>query len=292
MSVSLTGSLKRATLAVIGGSVLLTALVFPGQARAAFPGRNGKIVYDAGNSQTDIWKMDPDGTHRVRLTRGPQQDYDAAWSPNGRMLVFVRNGDIFKMRGDGSRIRRLTNNAALDTDPAWSKNGRRIVYSTSAGPGPDSEIAHMSRNGSDRQVVTSNDFEDSAPVWSPAFNVIAYTSFRDGTFQVRAMNANGSEDGVWDSDPGGSLYPDWSPAGGAVVFERGFPSDLWVTDGGFAVQLTNTGANELTPVYSPNQRKIAYMKNGRIWIMTSSGNNQHPVPHTGQSEANPDWQPK
>ena len=107
------------------------------------------------------------------------------------------------------------------------------------------------------------------------------------------MNSDGSENGAWSSDPEGAYYPDWSPAGGRVVFERGGPTDLWVTDGSSTDQLTFTpGAYEFTPVFSPNGGKFAYIRDARVWIMNGSGGNQHAVPHSGQAEGNPSWQPK
>src|SRR4051812_10149534 len=61
-------------------------------AHAAFPGRNGRIVYtntigggDVGRNQ--IFTIRPNGTGRQRLTRHGQSD-SPDWAPNGHRIVY------------------------------------------------------------------------------------------------------------------------------------------------------------------------------------------------------------
>jgi hypothetical protein len=91
--------------------------------------RHTKIVFDRfiGPGPTidyDVFVMNPDGSHRQRLTQNPAYDWAPAVSPNGRRIVFGsdRDGDdeIFKMRADGSRQHKLTRNNDADSEPAYS----------------------------------------------------------------------------------------------------------------------------------------------------------------------------
>jgi len=48
---------------------------------------------------------------------------DAAWSPDGTKIAFVRtvrgDADIYVASADGTAVRRLTSNPGPDRDPAW-----------------------------------------------------------------------------------------------------------------------------------------------------------------------------
>src|SRR5262249_20661921 len=63
-----------------------------GQAQAAFPGANGKIVFRTNrDGNAEIYTMSADGTNRVDLTRDPAEDVDPRWSSDGRRIVFASN---------------------------------------------------------------------------------------------------------------------------------------------------------------------------------------------------------
>ena len=59
--------------------------------RARFSPDGKKLAYTSSRAdgKGDIWLMDPDGSHKFRLTERDQTyDYFAAWSPDGRYIVF------------------------------------------------------------------------------------------------------------------------------------------------------------------------------------------------------------
>ena len=49
-----------------------------------------------GNSE--IYVMDIDGIHQVRLTIDPARDYDPSWSPDGRTIGYVSSKDLKPFR--------------------------------------------------------------------------------------------------------------------------------------------------------------------------------------------------
>jgi Tol biopolymer transport system component len=66
-----------------------------------------------------IFVIRPNGKHLRQITRGPRgtEDFEAAYSPNGKMIAFTSfgrkdpkdtDGDIWLMRSDGSHMRNLT----------------------------------------------------------------------------------------------------------------------------------------------------------------------------------------
>ena len=79
--------------------------------------------------------MDSEGANLVNLTNNSSDDFDPAWSPDGKQIAFVSNrptanGDgqfIYVMNADGSDVRQLT----TETDskfPDWSHDGKAITY--------------------------------------------------------------------------------------------------------------------------------------------------------------------
>jgi TolB protein len=63
-------------------------------ARAAFPGRDGKIAYVGQvGGNFDIYAMNPDGSGQVDLTNNPGLDGQPAWSADGQQIAFVSERD-------------------------------------------------------------------------------------------------------------------------------------------------------------------------------------------------------
>src|SRR5438093_13303284 len=108
------------------GTLTLTAVVAVGSALwlapsagAAFPGQNGRIVFDryvGASTYADIIKVKPDGSDAIKLTRHSpsNDDYQPACSPDGQKITWTRDGDIWIMNDDGTGQRRLTRNDATE----------------------------------------------------------------------------------------------------------------------------------------------------------------------------------
>ena len=82
------------------------------------------IVFTSRQGTHDIWAVSPDGTNLRQLTAGPGSNESAAWSPDGRHLVFQSNRlgkyQLFTMLPDGSEQQQLTRGAGESTSASWS----------------------------------------------------------------------------------------------------------------------------------------------------------------------------
>jgi TolB protein len=79
-----------------------------------------------------LFTVRPDGTELKQIVRlsadaqGAVEDPQAAWSPDGKWIVFcqaraaaVGRSDLWVVKGDGSGLRRLTHSPEIDRDPTW-----------------------------------------------------------------------------------------------------------------------------------------------------------------------------
>ncbi len=117
--------------------------------RAAGKERRYSWDYD---EQMDIFAARRDGARLRRLTDAPGYDAEAAYSPDGKKIVFcsLRDayptnklapeqlkrletdpawfGEVYIMNADGSDQRRLTHSPGCDGGPFFSPDGERIVW--------------------------------------------------------------------------------------------------------------------------------------------------------------------
>jgi Tol biopolymer transport system component len=155
---------------------------------------------------------------------GPCTDSNPAWSPDGRLIAFVRDqGDdaaIVTIRPDGSRPRTLTSPGTVAGNPDWSPTGDRIVFNdndsnrTSAA----ANIWVVGRRGvgpaerlTDNDPATGSSFQ---PTWSSDGRWIAFVHHQAGDASTRlfVMTATGADQhdlGVAASLP---FSPAWGPS--------------------------------------------------------------------------------
>jgi Tol biopolymer transport system component len=98
------------------------------------------VAYAAGRAGSrDIHRARPDGMGAENLTPDPADDFDPAYSPDGRTLVFVstRNGGTPKLHAvdaNGGEARLFADLGGPVRRPMWAPDGRRLaVQVTEAG---------------------------------------------------------------------------------------------------------------------------------------------------------------
>jgi WD40-like Beta Propeller Repeat/Divergent InlB B-repeat domain len=273
----------------------MSVIIRGGDARAAFPGQNGKLAYF---SAREIWIANADGSGATQLTASPGLDRSPRWSPDGTKISFAseRNGssEIFVMNADGSGQRRLTFNAVRDRTSAWTADGTQVVYDKEF-----SEIYAINADGSGGERKLADGLLPGTSRYGNkvVFSVIGgglSTMSLDGTArrEVTARMADYSAN--------------WSPGGTDLVFARGSETDRDVyavhANGLGLVRLTNTpGRSEVGPVWSPDGTKIAFLGcpnplgsvDCGIHVMNRDGSDESQVSSLTASfaEAPLDWQP-
>lgn len=152
--------------------------------------------------------------------------------------------------------------------------------------------------------LTANTKDDISPSWSADGGQKAFSSSRDGNFEIYKMDADGSDPQRLTNSVAVETSPAWSPGGAKIAFSRSTTQyDVFVmsSDGSNTVRLTKSAANDDGPVWSPNGNKIAFTSNRHrddtdIFVMKPrpEGRKNRPANLTGNSAAadhSPDWSP-
>ena len=162
---------------------------------------------------------------------------------------------------------------------------------------PDIWIADLSRGGMSR--VTFGPSLNSAPVWAPGGERIAFRSNRRGVTEMFEMSTttSGSERLLFDEEllrrlgmGSSNISPgDWSRDGQALVIAAGTPSDIWmmpVADPSKSVRLVQGIGDQMHANLSPDGRFIAFtstesgtrfdvfvetLPRGRKWSISTQG---------------------
>jgi Tol biopolymer transport system component len=189
---------------------------------------------EIANGAADVWVMQANGGHPVKLTANGASNTQPSWSPDGARIVFVSDKagttDLWLMNADGSNQQRLTTLPGQENSPRFSPAGDSIVFSETKG-----DIANLmviGANGGDLRQLTAPARHDWEPCWGPAG--IVFSSDRDTTasgWKIWAVNADGSglrklgdvfgHDPVWARD-GRIVYTDVRSTSKALSTIRAF----------------------------------------------------------------------
>jgi Tol biopolymer transport system component len=149
----------------------------------------------------------------------------ATWSPDGSTIAFgagaafsdhAVEAQIAIMKPDGSGFRTITSQHANAALPSWSPDGKRLVYRV-AGAEEGLRIVNV-EDGKITQLTTGY---DDFPGWSPKGDLIAFTSFRDGDFEIYTIRPDGTGIKRLTHDHGNNAHGAWSADGEWYIFSSG-----------------------------------------------------------------------
>ncbi len=311
---------------------LLLALVVAGMSREArAQGVPGTIAFKSErDGNQEIYVMNADGSDETRLTFNSEGDFSPEISPDGTRLAFVsdRDGDeeIYVMdvapEGPTNRPQRLTNNFSTDLRPSFSPNGTRLVFESNRNG--DYDIFTMDAqdlldangnpgadgNGDNQNRLSSNPgATDYAPDFSPDGTRIAFSSNRDGDYEIYTMEAvdvapaDGNGDNriqLTSNDSSFDTVPDFSPDGTRIAYTSNRSGEYKIylmnsLDGSGRTRLAGKEGSEYGPDFSPDGTKIAFYGPGKktanddIYTIDVDGTSKDKLTKAKQDDTLPSW---
>jgi dipeptidyl aminopeptidase/acylaminoacyl peptidase len=188
-----------------------------------------------GEDKTQVWLLNRLGGEALRLTDTPQDVEDFAWSPNSRHLVLILR-DASPEELEAAKEKAAKEGAPQEkekkskTQKPWVID--RLQFKLDEVGYLDRRRTHLyafDLAAKSLTQITSGDFDDSEPAWSPDGKFVAFTSNRstpdpDGTYDtsIWVVAAANSDKGAHltqvTTNPGTDGSPAWSPDGKWIAY--------------------------------------------------------------------------
>ena len=95
-------------------------------------GKNLVFRRMVGETNSEVFVANADGSAARNLTNDPAFDGWPAWSPDGSKIAFASNRkgsyEIYLMNPDGGGVQKVANSEGRGTSPKWSRDGKTIYY--------------------------------------------------------------------------------------------------------------------------------------------------------------------
>ncbi len=266
-------------------------------------------------SETRIWMIPAAGGEAIPMTAKGSSASRPRWSPDGKYLSFLaaRNEgktQVWTLNRMGGEAQKLTDIAQGVGSYDWSPDGKKLLLSLKdpkpedlkrdeKKPKPwvidrlqfkrdragylDSRRTHLYifvPGDTNTTQITSGDFDDSQPVWSPDGKLIAFVSNRtdnpdgNGNSDIWIVSAENPDKGKTllqvTTNPGADNAPAWSPDGNYLTYVTVTQPDIiWYATSHLAVVSSNGGTpnvltekldrNVSTPRFAPNGKSIYFL---------------------------------
>jgi len=269
---------------------------------------DGKFIYYriSNAAETAIYRMDTDGSDKVRLTEFGSWYNLEDLSADGTKLLLSAHGatrnDIYIMYLQADSIAHVTTVVSDLIDYVrFTPDGQNILYTAMT-----ALVYHIYMVSADGSTTLPIADEDSLisfdAVVSPDGSRIAYVSADTGDYKgdIFLCDINGNNKVNVSSSPTLSQSPCWSPDGMQLIYLEtvsGGASFIMKinADGTGSTCLTDTSSYLYMPQWSPDGSQIAYIGNGDgdpdVYVMTADGSNKLKLTDNTALDQTPTWSP-
>ena len=198
----------------------------------------GRLVYH-------LWRQEVGGGAPVQLTFSEGGDIPVIqWSPDGKTILFMRDGQFWLIAADGGEPRALTRHVTPPSAPQWTPDGVAVYFIASDAPTADDRERTRVRD----DVYTVDETFRHRQLWKIVVSTGAETQITSGESTVKsyAVAANGKR-----------LAVQRAPTPTDMDAWRG---EVWVMDasGENGRALTSNGVEEKSLDISPDGSQVLF----------------------------------
>ncbi len=252
-----------------------------------------------------------------QATSGPSS---AAWSPDGKELVYSMQGSLWRQRIGTTTAVQLTGGPGYDYQPDWSPDGRYLVYSSYQNDALELWMLELASGTA--TALVANGAVNLEPRWSPDGTRIVYVSTAHAgrwhlyLLPMQGGRAAGAAERISEDNDSGLpryyysrfdhyLSPTWSPDGKELILV-GNRGHVWGS-GGLWRMAAHSGAamreihNEETtwkarPDWSRDGKRVVYSsylgrQRNQLWLTTSEGGDPFELTYCECDHTAPRWSP-
>lgn len=235
------------------------------------------------NGKSQVWLLNRLGGEAVRLTDIAQGVGDFEWSPDSTRLVLVLQ-DPKPEDAQAEKDKDKPAPAKPKTQPPWVID--RLQFKEDTVGYLDNRRTHLYVFSVEKKSVmqiTSGDFDDSQPAWSPDGKQLAFTSNRstpdpDATrdSNIWVVGADNSDKGAHltqiTTNPGADDQPAWSPDGKWIAYVTQLDAHLfWYATQHLAIVPSGGGqAKVLTLAFDRSVRRPRFSADGNSIFFTAA----------------------
>lgn len=202
--------------------------------------------------------------------------FSVEWGPDGDAYK-----DIHTIRPNGTAAKNLTHSTTQTAGyPAWSADGRRLLYGFAPVSGETSQIYWMKADGSSKQALTSGPPSDDEPAISHDGRWIAFTEDTSSgqasqeSAAIVLMHPNGTGRHVFLSPPAPGVVdrtPAFSPDDKRIAFSRNGEIDIADRATGNVRRFRSTNSECVSPRWSPNGKQLIALCQERVVKVVNVG---------------------
>ena len=267
-----TGALTQFIFSVGGDIFLVPALggaavkLIDNAAHPAWSPDGLSIAFESDRSGSwDIWTVSTKGGAPTQLTDDRLQDYQPAFSPNGRWIAFGSLRGLSVVPASGGQVIRLTANRDPAAAPAWSPDGRWITFSVFRGGQLnlwrlpfDPEAGWR---GGEMERVSLGVGDDVEAAYGPDGRTVAYATVRF-TPDIWELDPSTGESRQATFLSSHDDYPHLGRDGETILLQstRGGEEAIWASgrSDGSMRKITPDGVVAVQPRWSPDGTALVY----------------------------------
>lgn len=210
---------------------------------------------------------------------------------SGVLIFSFRVGWTQESNGPKSLYRELTEIGGEITDLTFSTDGHKLAFTNKG------DIHSIALSESEPEQITSSDFVEDQPQWSPDATKLTYRKDSSNLTGIWVYNTISKQHNRITAIKENAFSPSWAPNGKAIAFSTDTYGsvDVMIKEfgSGKARRLTAAKGDEYIFGFHPNGKFVGYYERNTeeedIYAIALTGKEEFPITRSELPELDPKW---